>query len=274
MYTRWTILFAATLLAAPGFAQEDELFDETLPPPGFSSSQPDFLDLPMDDLDLDLDEPEPEPVENSAPAEPAATGDPSEMKALEIELPDPYFGGTPLDYSSPILEKPDYKPRPDFMVPGDVTNIALGKPVMTSESPKAGLAGMLVDGDTHYGEDSVLMLPAGHQYVQIDFEGLHELYGLLLWHFHEGERVYFDVVIQIADDDVFTENVRTLFNNDQDNTLGLGAGEDLEYVEDYRGKFIKLDKPTAAAIRFHSNGNTTDDFNHYVEAQVFGRPVQ
>ena len=272
MHLRLFTVFAATLLVAPAFAQEDDIFDETLPPPGFSSSQPDFLDLPMDDLDLDLDE----PAGDSTPAETAEAapaGDPSELKALEIVLPDPYFGGTPLDYSSPILEKPDFKPRPDYMVPGDVTNIALNKPVMTSDSAKAGVPGQINDGDTAYGQDSVLMLPVGHQYAQIDFGGAHELYALLLWHFHEGERVYFDVVIQISDDEAFTENVRTGFNNDHDNTLGLGEGKDLEYIEDYRGKFIELDKQTAVAIRFHSNGNTTDDFNHYVEAQVFGRPV-
>jgi hypothetical protein len=154
-----------------------------------------------------------------------------------------------------------------------VVNISQDKPVMTSAPVKWGMAGMINDGDTRYGEDSVLGLPVGPQYVQIDFEDMYELYALILWHYHEGERVYFDVVIRVADDDTFETNVRTVFNNDFDNTLGFGEGTDKEWIEDYRGKFIELNKIKARAIRFYSNGNTTDDFNHYVEAQVFGRPV-
>ena len=38
---------------------------------------------------------------------------------LKLELPEPYFGGTPLDYFGPNLEEPDYKPRPPFQVPAN-----------------------------------------------------------------------------------------------------------------------------------------------------------
>lgn len=267
-------MLAAAILSSTGFAaaQEGDSFDETLPPPGFGSSQTDFFDLPEEDLDLDLELDEPETAEPETEAA-APAGDPNETVALELTLPDPYFGGTPLDYSSPNLEKPNYKPRPDFMVPGDVRNVALGKPVTASAQPKWGSLDLLVDGDTHYAEPSVLGLPVGTQWVQIDLGAPHDLWALALWHFHEGERVYFDVVIQIADDAAFTKNVRTVFNNDHDDSSGLGAGEDLEYLDDYRSKFIDLKGHTARAIRFYSNGNTTDDFNHYIEAKVFGRPA-
>jgi hypothetical protein len=96
----------------------------------------------------------------------------------------------------------------------------------------------------------------------------------LLWHFHQGDRVYFDVAIQVADDAAFTQNVRTVFNNDHDNSAGAGAGTDKEYIENYRGKLIELSGVTARTVRFLSKGNTTDDFNHYVEAEVFGTPAK
>ena len=36
----------------------------------------------------------------------------------------------------------------------------------------------------------------------------------------------------------FIQNVKTLFNNDQDNTSGLGVGTDREYFETHEGKLI------------------------------------
>ena len=47
-------------------------------------------------------------------------------------------------------------------------------------------------------------------------------------------KVYHDVIVQVADDPDFIENVRTIFNNDSDNTSGLGVGTDREYFETLR----------------------------------------
>lgn len=195
----------------------------------------------------------------------------ADMEAIEIELPEPYFGGTPLDYFGPNLEKPNYKPRPPFMAPKGASNIALGKTV-TSSGPDAsfGKLAFLVDGDKSYQMDSLLGLSQGLQWIQIDLGAPTNLFALLLWHFHEGERVYFDMVIRVADDEAFTENVRDAFNNDHDNSAGLGIGTDKEYIESYKGKFIDLKGVRARYVRFYSKGNTTDDMNHYVEAEVFG----
>jgi len=190
---------------------------------------------------------------------------------LKLELPEPYFGGTPLDYFGPNLEEPNYKPRPPFQVPAGVTTISKGKPVTSQAAPKFGKLEMLVDGDKSYKDDSLLGLDRGQQWIQIDLGAPSELYALALWHFHQGDRVYFDVMVQVADDVEFTKNVRTVFNNDHDNTSGMGAGKDKEYIESYRSKFVDLGGVKARAIRFFSKGNTTDDFNHYVEAEVFGK---
>ena len=41
----------------------------------------------------------------------------AQADVLKLELPEPYFGGTPLDYYGENLEEPNYKKRPDFEVP-------------------------------------------------------------------------------------------------------------------------------------------------------------
>lgn len=194
---------------------------------------------------------------------------------LELELPEPYFGGTPLDYFGENLEEPNYKPRPDFMVPAGVTNVSAGKTVTASVADtEFGEFGYLVDGDKSYEQKSLLGLAAGHQWIQIDLGSVHNLYALMLWHFHEGDRVYFDVVVKSADDAEFTKNVQTLFNNDHDNTSEMGAGTDKEYIETYKAKFVDAKGVAGRYIRFYSKGNTSDDFNHYVEAEVFGKPAK
>jgi hypothetical protein len=203
---------------------------------------------------------------------PAAHAEDGKMK-LKFELPEPYFGGTPLDYFGENLEEPNYKPRPDFFVPEGTTNVALGKKVTASGEPEFGKLAFLVDGDTSYKQSSLLGLPEGHQWVQIDLGEECDLYALALWHFHEGDRVYFDVAIQVSDDPDF-KNAKFVFNNDHDNSSKMGKGTDKEYIESYKGKFIDLKGVKARYIRFYSNGNTSDGFNHYVEAMVFGKPAK
>jgi len=117
-------------------------------------------------------------------------------------------------------------------------------------------------------------LPKGTQWVQIDLEQEHEIYAVLVWHYHAAERVYFDVIVQTAMDKDFTEGVKTLYNNDYDNSSGLGTGEDMEYVENYEGRLIDAGGVHARYVRLYSNGNTSDERNHYVEVEVYGKPVE
>jgi len=45
-----------------------------------------------------------------------------------------------------------------------------------------------------------------------------EIYALVVWHYHAEGRVYHDLVVQVADDPDLIENVKTVFNNDFDNS--------------------------------------------------------
>ena len=96
-------------------------------------------------------------------------------------------------------------------------------------------------------------------------------------HYHGQGRVYKDVIVQTADDPDFIRNVETVFNNDRDNSSGLGVGKDWQYLEEFRGEVIQFhpsEPVTARYVRFYSNGNSTNDLNHYVEVEVWGRPIR
>jgi hypothetical protein len=89
--------------------------------------------------------------------------------------------------------------------------------------------------------------------------------------------VYYDVVVQLANDKDFVTDVKTVFNNDIDNSAGLGIGKNMHYIETAEGKLIDClsqGSPKARYVRLYSNGNTSNDLNHYIEVEVYGKPVQ
>jgi hypothetical protein len=51
----------------------------------------------------------------------------------------------------------------------------------------------------------------------------------------------------------------------------MGRGSDSPYVETRFGKLIDGQGTSAQYVRFYSNGNTSNDMNHYIEAEVYGR---
>ncbi|MDG2124101.1 MAG: hypothetical protein P8J87_10410, partial [Verrucomicrobiales bacterium] len=63
----------------------------------------------------------------------------------------------------------------------------------------------------------------------------------------------------------------TLYNSDHDNSAGLGEGKDKVYVETNHGRIIDTDGLAGRYVRLYSNGNTSDDLNHYVEVAVYGK---
>jgi len=197
-----------------------------------------------------------------------------ELEPLPIELPKPMFEGTPQNLSVPNLQKPLGRPRDPFLAPAGVTNVARDEPVASSdEEPIIGEIEQVTDGDKKGAEGSFVELGPGLQHVTLDLGAPHEIYAILFWHFHKTARVYLDVVVQMADDADFTKNVRTLFNNDHDNSAGLGAGQDMNYVETSEGKLVDAKGSKARFVRLYSAGNNANDLNHYVEVEVFGRPA-
>lgn len=196
------------------------------------------------------------------------------LVALDIVLPKPMFVGTPQNLRVPNLQKPLGHPRPPFLAPAGTKNVAANQPVTsTDEEPIIGEIEMITDGDKEAMDGSYVELGPFLQHVTIDLGAVHDIYAILFWHFHKQARVYFDVVVQVADDADFITNVRTIFNNDYDNSSGLGVGEDLHYVETAEGKLVDAKGVQARYVRLYSNGNTGNDLNHYIEVDVYGRPV-
>jgi len=207
-----------------------------------------------------------------APPEPEGTPE-EHMVPLEIKLPPAQITGTPTNIKpSPYLERYSGKPRPAFMVPEGTVNLALGKPVTSSEAtPLVGELRHITDGVKEGADGNFVDLGPKTQWVQIDLKETCVLYAIVLWHLYSEPRVYRDVVVQVADDPDFIENVKTIFNNDYDNSSGLGAGKDLEYIEDYQGKLIDCKGVTGRYVRLYSNGNNLNDLNQYIEVEVHGR---
>jgi len=194
--------------------------------------------------------------------------------ALKTELPKPMFVGTPVPINLPNLEPAKQGKRPDFLVPAGTVNLAAGKKVTASDSePVLGDLTMITDGDKSAEEGSYVEMAGNKQWMQIDLGKASEIYAVLIWHFHSQARVYHDVVVQVSDDADFLTGVTTVYNNDHDNSLGLGAGKDLAYVENYEGKLIDAKGAKGRYVRLFSKGNTTNGMNHYIEVEVFGKPA-
>lgn len=190
---------------------------------------------------------------------------------LKLELPKPLFAGTPRPISLPNLEAPRAGKRPDLMVPADTTNLSKGKAVTSSDSlPVIGELSYLTDGDKSGTDGTYVELGPTPQWVQIDLGAKAKIAAIAVWHFHSQARVYHDVVVQVSDDKDFKSGVTTVFNSDDDNSSKLGKGKDLAYIENFEGKLIDAKGATGRYVRLSSNGNTSDELNHYCEVEVHG----
>ena len=225
-------------------------------------------------------QPEATQPEAAKPAEePQATQPASDQKLvpMTIVLPKPMFVGTPQDTRVDNLEKPLGKPRPSFLAPEGTANAALNMAISGSdEEPIIGDIEMITDGDKEAADGSYVELGPFVQYITVDLEKQHEISAIVVWHYHKQPRVYFDVVAQVSNDPDFITDVKTVFNNDIDNSAGLGIGKDKHYVETSEGKLIDClsqGSPKARYVRLYSNGNTSNDLNHYIEVDVYGTPV-
>jgi hypothetical protein len=196
------------------------------------------------------------------------------LEPLPISLPKPLFEGTPEPVNVPNLEKPSRTARPPFLAPAGTKNVALHKTVTSSDSdPVTGSLDMITDGIKTGVDGAFVELKPGPQTVVIDLEAPHTIYAILVWHYLKEARSYKGVVVQVADDPDFISNVRTLFNNDTDNSCGFGIGEDKRYVETAEGKLIDAKGLVARYVRLTSDGSNLTQASHYVEVEVFGRPL-
>ena len=215
--------------------------------------------------------PQPGQPDSGTPA--AQEKNSGDLVPIPLVLPKPQFVGTPENLSGvENLEKPLGKAQPPFYAPAGTTNIARNKPVTASEEePIMGALEMVVDGDKEASDGSVIEMGPFKQWVQIDLEKTSDIYAIVVWHYHKTPRVYFDVVVQVSDDPDFVTGVATLFNNDMDNSLGLGVGTDPHYVETAEGRLVDAKGVRGRYVRLYSQANNQNDYTHYIEVEVFGQ---
>ena len=196
----------------------------------------------------------------------------AEMKPLKLDVPPSQLEGTPVPVKL-AGQNPVEEPNPTVMVPDGVKNIALKKAVTASDDfPLSGELEFITDGDKGAAEGCYVELMNGLQWIQIDLEKQTEIFAVAMWHYHSQERAYKDVIIQVSDDPEFIKGVTTIFNSDHDNSAKKGAGKNKAYIETNIGKLVVVNPPVKARyIRLFSNGNTTNDMNHYIEVEVYGR---
>jgi hypothetical protein len=198
-----------------------------------------------------------------------------DLEPLPLKLPIPAFMGTPTDIPlGDHIEKPSDKPRPPFMAPKGLQNRAAKKKVTSSDkSPITGTLDLVTDGDKESNDNSFVELHRRTQWVQIDLEQKSKIYAIVLWHAHNTFQVYHDVVVQVSDDPDFTQDVKTVYNNDYDNSSGLGVGTDKEYFETYEGRLIDAKGVEGRYVRTYSRGSTYSALNRYTETEVWGKPL-
>lgn len=195
---------------------------------------------------------------------------------LVTELPRLLLVGTPVPIPANVPAAPDLtSPRPAFLIPAGCLNLAAKKKVTSSDKePVIGELTLITDGDKSAEEGSFVELASGKQWVQIDLEKMSEIYALLIWRFHAQKRVYRAVVVQVSDDPNFGKDVKTIFNSDRENVHGFGVGKDLGFIENHQGQLIDAKGAKGRYLRLYSNGNTSNNMNHYIEVEAWGRPAQ
>jgi hypothetical protein len=209
----------------------------------------------------------------------AADAPTSGMAPLNLDLPAPAFKGTRKDIPTNSFTEPrpdlDKPPRPAIMVPAGLKNVATGAKVTSSDKnvPPEDLA-KITDGDKEGRDQSIVDLRRGTQWVELDFGSPQEIFAVVVWHAHKDDTIFRSVIVQLADDEDFTSNVQTLFNNDQQNLSGLGIGTDREYYESHEGKLVQVKGLKGRYLRSYTKGTTESVVNEYTEIEVYGRPAK
>jgi hypothetical protein len=206
-------------------------------------------------------------------AEEAAKANADDLAPLQLKLPPADPVSTPKNAPAGTTVEPTAKPQPPLLIPKDAGNVAPGKKITCSDkNVSASDLAKLTDGDKEADGSSIVLLHKGLQWVQFDLGVRWQIFAVVVWHAHDTPKVCRSVIVQAADDEDFTENVSTLFNNDRDNSAGLGAGTDRQYFESYRGRIIDAKGARGRYLRLYSNGSTESPLNEYTEVEIYARP--
>ena len=200
-----------------------------------------------------------------------------DLVPLKLTLPKAGFDGEWLRIDQWRRERPqaeDWTEQlPRFLVPRGTRNLALHKPVTSSDkNPIMGKLEQITDGEKAGLEEGIVELASGRQWVQIDLGRISRIHAVLIWHSAAFPTLHKNVIVQLSNDAAFEKGVLTIFNNDKDGWSDLGLGKDPEYFEARGTKIIDAKGMAARYVRCYSNGQIHDASNRYVEVEVYGLP--
>lgn len=165
-----------------------------------------------------------------------------------------------------------------------VVNVAIGKTVSSNAASSSGQPlSALTDGVKTTDKYVLYGVSDGPKYAQVDLGQAYDVARVNIrndWGAAGTYRTGKDLIVQLSNDPTFASGVTTIFNNDGDNSSGLGAGTDAEYVEpgDGSGKDILLaDTVNARYVRYWANGHvringTVNLVDTPVEIEVYADP--
>jgi len=204
------------------------------------------------------------------------------LEAVDFGLgPDAVTRATP-GYPKSLKKPENYEEqtkRPPFMAPPGATNLALKKPVTCSIEEDdfiEGFADQITDGIKKSGEGDYVDLGPDQQWAQVDLGAEYSVYCVVVWHFYRNPIIYRDVIIQVSNDPEFKDGVTTLFNNDDDDSSGLGAGTNRSHLAAWWGEVGDARGASNMGtrcryVRVYTNGGCADESNRFVEIAVYGK---
>jgi len=202
------------------------------------------------------------------------TGKPGETQwtVIKPDFPRPMFVGSPapLPELPPNMIEGNYSQEREVRIPRRVSLLSRGVPVTGSDPAPLGEFSWITDGDKQGDDGYFVDLLPGQQWIQLDLGEPRELWLLWIWMYHKTGVIYKDVIIELATREDFRD-ARIVFNNDHDDTSGMGAGRDTSWIETNLGRPIRLQGQRARFIRLYSNGRSVDDTNHWIEVEAYGR---
>jgi len=205
----------------------------------------------------------------------AATGvNAQEKEALTLQFPAPTLKGTPEQLpTGPNIEANSDKAPAARLIAKGAKNVALGKPGSTSARPFSETqADALTDGKKEAFDYDTIEMKKGTQWAQVDLGESYTIEAIAMWHDHRYIQVMHDVIVQVSDDPEFKTGVTTIFNNDTDNSSGLGVGTDREYFERHFGRVFDGKGAKGRYVRGYTNGSHLSALNCWQEIEVYAVP--
>jgi hypothetical protein len=196
-------------------------------------------------------------------------------EALNLEIPAPTLKGTPEQLpTGPNIEPNSDKAPAAIMIASGAKNVALDKTVTSSVKPFTGELNQITDGKKEAFDYDTVEMKKGTQWVQVDLGEAFTIQAIAMWHDHRYIQVMYDVVVQVSDDPEFKTGVTTIFNNDTDNSSGLGVGTDREYFERHFGRVFDGKNAKGRYVRGYTKGSHLSALNCWQEIEIYALPAK